>query len=294
MVQILIVDDSTVHRRLAGDYVEHEGYTALYAEDGRQALERIEREPPDVVLTDMQMPELDGLALVQEIKARFPLIPVVLMTAHGSEEIAVAALKTGAASYVPKQSLLKDLGPTLREVLEMTHARRERQQVFGFMTGTVSHFVLGYEPAGPQALISYLQDGLRMMHLCGATELLRAGTALREALTNAIEHGNLEIGAALQEASDRTYDDVLKARMQQSPFSERRVHVDATLSRSEAVFIVRDEGPGFAWATFPAPDDVEHFRNPIDKGLRLMRLFMDEVRFNEAGNEVTLIKRRED
>ncbi|MDH3603720.1 MAG: response regulator, partial [Candidatus Tectomicrobia bacterium] len=272
----------------------HEGFTAVYAEDGREALDHIEREPPDIVLTDMQMPELDGLALVEETKARFPLIPVVLMTAHGSEEIAVAALKTGAASYVPKQSLLKDLGPTLREVLEMAHARRERQQVFGFMTGTVSHFVLGYEPAEPQALISYLQDGLRMMNLCGATELLRVGTALREALTHAIEHGNLEIGAALQEAGDCTYDDVLKARMQQPPYSERRVHVEATLSRSEVVFVVRDEGPGFDWSALPAPDDVEHFRNPIDKGLRLMRLFMDEVRFNDAGNEVTLIKRRED
>ena len=81
-------------------------------------LKRLERAAPALVLTDIQMPEMDGLELVRQMKSRFPAIPVVLVTAYGSEEVAAIALKVGAASYVPKRNLNRDLVPTLQVVLE--------------------------------------------------------------------------------------------------------------------------------------------------------------------------------
>ena len=82
MSTVLVVDDSAVDRRVAEACVQEEGFTSIVVDNGRAALKAIEENEPDLVLTDLLMPEMDGLELVQEIKGRFPAIPVVLMTAH--------------------------------------------------------------------------------------------------------------------------------------------------------------------------------------------------------------------
>src|SRR6516165_12456236 len=110
MARVLIVDDSTVDRRLAGRLLEKQlGLDVSYAKDGRAALKALAKEPPDLVLTDMHMPNLNGLELVEQIRGNHPLIPVILMTAFGSEDLAVEALRKGAASYVPKRVLAEEL-----------------------------------------------------------------------------------------------------------------------------------------------------------------------------------------
>src|SRR3954447_11411016 len=87
-VRALVVDDSCIDCMVAGGLVQQGlGWQVTRAEDGARALAAMERQTPDIVLTDLVMPEMDGLELVQGIRRRFPLVPVVLMTAHGSEEI---------------------------------------------------------------------------------------------------------------------------------------------------------------------------------------------------------------
>ena len=129
MTTILIVDDSLVSRELARGCLANSNLITVFATNGREALESIERDMPDLVLTDLQMPEMDGLELVQEINTSFPMLPVILMTAHGSEEIAVKALQTGASSYVPKKNLVRDLEQTIRVVLSISTARQEEGRV---------------------------------------------------------------------------------------------------------------------------------------------------------------------
>src|SRR5690348_2122267 len=103
MTTVLIVDDSAVDRRLAQGLLEKGGEMSFaFAANGKEAIEQLQVSPPDIVLTDLQMPEMNGLELVRAVREKYPLIPVILMTAQGSEEIAVQALSCGAASYVPK------------------------------------------------------------------------------------------------------------------------------------------------------------------------------------------------
>ena len=136
-VRVLVVDDSAIERHLAGRLIEKSGgLSVLSAGDGREALEVIEQQRPAVVLTDLQMPELDGLALVKEVRRRHPDIPVVLMTAYGSEEIAIEALQAGAASYVPKRALASNLVSTLRRVLEVAAVNRTRQRLLSSLRWT--------------------------------------------------------------------------------------------------------------------------------------------------------------
>src|SRR5215467_12614868 len=127
MAKILVVDDSLMDRTLASKLLEkHTGWTVAHAEHGRAALVVLERETFDLVLTDLQMPEMNGLELVSAIRAQHTYVPVILMTAHGSEEIAMQALQRGAASYVPKQNLALDLVETAESVLTVATAERNQ------------------------------------------------------------------------------------------------------------------------------------------------------------------------
>src|SRR4029077_19708788 len=110
MPSVLVVDDSPLDRHLAVALLKKSpDFTVFEAVDGRDALAKIELHLPDLVVTDMMMPNMNGLELVGEVKEQFPLIPIILMTSQGSEEIAVQALQKGAASYVPKRLLATEL-----------------------------------------------------------------------------------------------------------------------------------------------------------------------------------------
>ena len=95
----------------------------------------------------------------------------------------------------------------------------------------------------------------------------------------------------LRESEDNAYRRLGDERTKQPPYCDRRVRVIATLTPSEARFVIRDDGPGFDSSTLPDPTDPQNLLKVSGRGVMLMRTFMDEVSFNEVGNEVTLVKR---
>lgn len=294
MAKILVVDDNVLDQRLAGACIAELGSDSVYAGHGQEALAVLEREAVDVVVTDLQMPEMDGLELVQQVCRRFPNVPVILMTANGSEEIAVRALRAGAASYVPKASLKQDLGEALRSVLAAVNAIRQRDKVRQFLEASESRFVMGYEPGAQEALVGYLQDELTRLNFCNPSGMLQISTALMESLTNAIEHGNLELESEWREAPNNLYHTMGQTRSREAPYCHRRVFLTARVTPGEATYVVRDEGPGFDPATLADPTDPENLLKPSGRGVMLIHTFMDEVRFNDQGNEITMIKRRKE
>jgi CheY-like chemotaxis protein len=288
------VDDAAVDRHKAKRLVEKvEGWRAVTACNGAEALEAIERNSPTVVLTDMLMPEMDGLELVEAIRERYPLIPVILMTAFGSEDIAIRALNKGAASYVPKKSLAGELAETLDQVQIAAKAGRQHQQLLDSLSELEAQFVLESDPALVPGLVGYLQDQFTRMKLCDQTSRIRIGIALEEALLNGIYHGNLEVSSELRENGDGAFHEAARERRLQSPYAERRLRVRSKLSRTQAEWVISDEGPGFDPSQLPDPTDPANLGRVCGRGLLLIRTFLNEVRFNPKGNEVTLIKRRE-
>ncbi len=146
------------------------------------------------------------------------------------------------------------------------------------------------------SLIVHLRDRLVTLDLCDEMDAIRAGIALEEALLNAMFHGNLELTSAqLQQASAELMthgrSSLMAARQKAARYRDRRIHVSADLSRGQAEFVIRDEGPGFDTSAHLPLVIAEAPRRPVGHGLELMHAFMDEVRFNERGNQVTLIKR---
>ncbi|HUY31467.1 MAG TPA: response regulator [Pirellulales bacterium] len=294
MATVLIVDDSAIDRRLAKGLLEKKPDLAFsFAVDGKDAFEQIKQAPPDVVVTDLQMPEMNGLELVCAVRANFPLVPVILMTAQGSEDIAVQALSSGAASYVPKSRLAVELLNTVETVLGAAHAQRHHARLMECLTRNQWNFVLDNDPSLVAAVIDHMQQHVTRLRLCDETGRIRLAIALEEALLNALYHGNLEISSELRENDMRAYYSLSDERRRSEPYRSRTVKVEATLSRDEAVYVIRDEGPGYDPSSLPDPTDPSNLEKVSGRGLLLIRTFMDEVRHNPKGNEITMIKRRE-
>jgi len=102
VAHVLIVDDETNIRRVLAAMLKREGYEATTSADGEQALAVLAKTPVDVVVADLIMPRLGGMDLLKRISVDYPDVPVIMITAHGSVDSAVAALKAGAFDYITK------------------------------------------------------------------------------------------------------------------------------------------------------------------------------------------------
>src|SRR5690606_15981257 len=105
------------------------GHTVRAVEHAPAALEALEAEPADLVLSDLRMPALDGLALLAEVRARHPATAFVLLTAYGDERTAVAALRNGAYDYLPKPFDNEEVRALARRMHEMLALRAENQRL---------------------------------------------------------------------------------------------------------------------------------------------------------------------
>jgi CheY-like chemotaxis protein len=296
---ILVAEDSATQAAQIRIQLEQAGYEVHLAANGKEALASLNREGADLVLTDLDMPEMNGLELVEAIHEKFSRVPVILMTAFGSEEVAIRALDAGAASYVPKRNLNRDLLDTLRDVLSVVQTSREQQRLTEFLTESDAHFTLDSDTGAIMSIVSHLQTVLTDLKLVDDTESIRIGVALETALFHAVCHGNLELGSGqLQESyhledAGASYFQRLAERRSQPPYADRRVYCDAHISRSEAVFEIRHEGPGFDRAVLlSSEDDRDRLDNDADRGWLLIKHFLDETSLDESGQRLRLVKRR--
>jgi len=290
MPTVLIVDDTAVDRRLAGGLLDAVPMLEVcYANNGKEALMQIASALPDIVVTDLQMPDLDGLELVNEICEKYPDVPVVLMTAHGSENIAAQALASGAASFVPKSELAESLVETVMHILMISESDARYKQLVGCATKTDFEFELENDPAIIDPLIEMIQQVTMGQGLLTNNSQVQLGVALEQALSNAMIRGNLEINREEIPVAHRA---VINERRAMTPYCDRKVYFRALVTPAAAEFTIRDMGPGFDTSTVPKTSDPENFRHGAGRGLVLMQTFMDEIHFNDAGNEVQMKKFR--
>lgn len=292
-LRALVVEDSATQALLLRQRLARSGFEVQIAAHGVEALALIEQRPPAVVLTDLDMPEMDGLELVKQLRRRGTAVPVILMTAKGSEEVAVQALRAGASGYVPKRNLDRDLARTMEQVLAMSRTSRERQHVGPVLQRAAVRYELPNYSSLIAPLVRRLQRSLEWMQLCAEADLVRVGMALREALMNAIEHGNLEMSSQLREEDEEQYHRLIAQRREQEPYRRRRVRISAAESRDAVTYVVADDGRGFDPTQCGDPTDPSNLERVYGRGLLLIRSFMDEVTFNAAGNEITMVKRRQ-
>ena len=127
--KILIAEDEKTQRDLLEGFLKKEGFSVEAVANGREALHRLEGDFFDIIVLDYKMPELDGLQTLLEIRKLYPDLPVVMMTAYGTVETAVASMKEGALDYLTKPIDLDELLIKFQKILERSNLIQENKEL---------------------------------------------------------------------------------------------------------------------------------------------------------------------
>ena len=128
---VLIVDDDDGMRHMLTVILKDRGYEARGVPGGEEALKELEARDYDVVLSDVRMPKMDGIALLKEIRKRWPDLTVVVMSAYGTTDTAIAAMKEGAYDYISKPFKPDEVVLVLRKAEERERLKRENERLRG-------------------------------------------------------------------------------------------------------------------------------------------------------------------
>ncbi len=131
---VLIVDDELVIREILMDFLAHEGYRVLTADSGHSALTILERDRVDLVLTDLCMPDMDGIELLSKIREYYPHVVTMIMTGHGSIETATRAMRLGAFDFVQKPFKVDEVILNVQRGLEQQRLRSENIELRGALS----------------------------------------------------------------------------------------------------------------------------------------------------------------
>ena len=188
---ILVVDDEESMRYFLDKALRRAGYDVALAKDGPEAIEAAQRRPVDLVLADVRMPGMDGVALLRALRALHSPVPFVLMTAYGTVDDALSAMKQGAADYVLKplrveqvlETVAKNLGggeraPTVRDAVPDDVVNAPPPPSAGSAKSPSRPGTVEEPPAG--GLVAYLRSEAQSRGLPLAPELASGDLGLRE------------------------------------------------------------------------------------------------------------------
>ncbi len=125
--KILIVDDEISILQSLGGLLEDEGYEVIQACCGEEALDRARKDPPDLVLLDIWMPGTDGMAVLDEVKKLYPLLPVIIISGHGTIETAVKATRMGAFDFIEKPLSIERILVSIQNAIEFSRLEEENR-----------------------------------------------------------------------------------------------------------------------------------------------------------------------
>jgi len=187
MARLLLVDDEPGMLFALRKVVEARGHEAVVAATGREALERLEG--VDAVVTDHAMPEMDGTALLRAIAERDASLPVILLTAHGSERLAVQAMKAGAYDYVTKPFDIDEMSVAIERALEARALRVQNRRL-------AAEKALGKGIVAESAAMRRLLDAVSRVAPRDITVLVRGPTGTGKELVAALLHAQSRRAAA--------------------------------------------------------------------------------------------------
>ena len=146
----LVVDDEEIVCRTLGDYLRDSGHQVTIAHDGTAALATVAEHEFDLALVDLHMPGMDGMSLLDRFRQVLPEMPVVIVTAHGTLDIAVQALRCGATDFLPKPVKLLELDAVVEKCIRFRELLRQKRR----LQQTISGLQLSYDMrAGARGLI---------------------------------------------------------------------------------------------------------------------------------------------
>jgi len=156
--RILVVDDDPLSRDFLSEAVQALGHTAIVATDGDDALRQVATEQPDIVLTDLRMPGMDGITLVKALHERAPELPTVVITAHGTIQAAVDAMQHGARDFLMKPCSPETLGLVFDRIARTERLQQENDYLRSEVSGTRATPLIAHS----EAMIELLRSAARI------------------------------------------------------------------------------------------------------------------------------------
>ncbi|MFM2062738.1 MAG: hypothetical protein RLZZ507_2408 [Cyanobacteriota bacterium] len=211
-LKILVVDDDLGTRLSISDYLELSGYSVIMADDGQDALSMVEKNHPDLMVTDIVMPRMNGYELVRRVRqqAEFRLLPVILLTARTKTQERILGYQSGCDLYLPKPFELEELAAAIRNLLE-------RSQIIQ------SEYRFSYQESLDGS--NFIKATDRQNHLSTQTansQLLSSLTTREQEVLEMLTHGlsNAEMGHQLH-LSPRTVEKYVSSLLRKTLTSNR-------------------------------------------------------------------------
>jgi DNA-binding response OmpR family regulator len=290
MKSILIIDDESPVREVLKIALKENGYDVREAEDGRRGIDSFSEANPDIVITDVNMPEMSGIAVTQKIREMNSDVDIVIMTGYGSEELVIEALRAGASNYIKKPISFKELF-TILDGIYLKRQNKKRYEVLkDVLLEEMKTIAIDNDIRKVWGTVNqvFFNAATRL----GERELDGIKLGLYEIIVNAIEHGNL--GITYEEKEDalnrNVYQNLLEVRLRKAREEKRTVNIKSVLDRAGVVIEVRDEGKGFDYSKLPTATDAESIMSAHGRGVLLASLYFDSIEFQSPGNAVVLRK----
>ena len=295
MATILLAEDSSTHTALMRSLLEQDGHRVICVVNGQLAWEAAQESRPDLIVTDLRMPELNGCQLVERMLEWDRDLPCVVVTARGSEGLAVDALAMGAVNFVPKNSLQKLLNHVVRQTLAMVEVNAIFKDFTGHLENPEYSIQLPNEVVAIEPSVLYVMQTLAAATSLSTVQRIRVGAAISSALFNAMCYGNLEIKdedpvVSRMFAVDSRGHHELRERATQKPYCDRKVLLKVSVSKADTRFSISHEGPGLMTRLTPAPGTSDSFELEQCRGFVLMTSFMDDIIFQSGNSSVILVK----
>ncbi len=287
-MKVLLVEDQRTVRLCMKKIIDTLGYEVEMAANGLEGLEVYERFHPDLVITDICMPEMDGVTMLEKIRQKSAEVIVITVTGMGSEDLAVNAFRRGANNYLNKPVKREDLLALLRKYEQILYERSTTREIQALMQEHYIKLQLENRLKQSSQVATFLAEQLGP--LLPDTERLDIILGLDELICNAIEHGNLEITNEEKQAALAEPEGLVRLyrqRLENPRLAARRVTVEFRQDQQHGcAWTIADEGQGFDWRDVPSPLEKKQRLKKNGRGIFLSRMMFDAVEYQGKGNVV--------
>jgi CheY-like chemotaxis protein len=264
--QVLVVDDEPAMRELLSTYLAEFGISALTAPNGVQALEIVQTRPVDLIITDLWMPEMDGLELLQKVKTINARIPVAVLSGHGTVQDTVKALNLGAYTFLSKPVRIEDIESVVRKGLRLRDLSVGSYELQNYIRHYSEIQIPNYQHLFPSVILYILKD-CQWRGFDDDQMLSNLSVVLDEMLMNAYKHGNKER-------------------------EDRSITIRYAFDVDKLQITIEDEGEGFDTEQVIRELTSLERHQLLERGVFLLSILMDDFQYNEKGNAVTMTMMR--
>lgn len=264
MPAILVVDDEEIVRTTLKRVLNRNEMEVTMAASAKEALELLKTRAFDLIVTDVKMPEMDGIKFLKRVKAKDSELPVVVLTGFATVEMTKDALQSGAFNFITKPFEVENILSIIKKGLALKKKIVINREIAAF-TKIAFDIEIPSRSDLLGGVIFYILEQLKLMdfsHQIISTDILMT---LDESLTNALKHGNKED-------------------------AQKKIFVRVQIDPRKMEIVIRDEGDGFSPGKLIDPLSADGIERNCGRGVFLMKGYMDEVKFNDKGNEVNMVK----